>query len=128
MDNEMMIRQYINKNWCYGDLESQLGKCAADIVEYHHDIEKDQWHVFDDVSFQKLAIEDNQVICLAGHYCDCDTHEIDDSQLEAYALHMDDNLRERVHSNFDFSTGSAQEFLDRYQKLHFAKYGDQLTI
>ena len=78
MDTEMMVRQYINKNWCYGDLEHELGKTAADIAEYHYIAVRDEWHVFDDVCFQVLRIVGGfgvfHVVCVRGNYCDCTTH------------------------------------------------------
>lgn len=41
---------------------------------------------------------------------------------------MDDDLREQVHSDFDFIDGTDQDFLDFYCALHFDKYGEDFTI
>lgn len=47
-------------------------------------------------------------------------------EFEAYVNLMDDEIREEVHRELAPCTN--EEFLNEYQKRHFEKYGEELTI
>lgn len=47
-------------------------------------------------------------------------------EFEAYVMLMDDDLREQVHA--ELAPCTDDEFLERYQELHYAKYGEELEV
>jgi len=45
MNQKQIIIDYINQNYCFGDMEAELGKTAAEICEFWE--EDGLWHIDD---------------------------------------------------------------------------------
>jgi len=52
--------------------------------------------------------------------------ELSADEFSAYVVAMDDEIREQVHA--ELAPCTEAEFLERYQQLHAAKYGEELSV